>query len=95
MHDGQQALAHRAVTALNSESHEPQSRSMASLVRKVVVSGPGVRRILSRSMGVYLFLIARATVEPALPGRWWRPLGGGGCKPLRGVIELSMPGSFG
>ena len=40
----------RAVTALKSPSHEPQSRSIASLVRSVVVSGPGVSRILSRSM---------------------------------------------
>jgi hypothetical protein len=40
-----------AVTALKSASQEPQSLSIASLVRKVVVSGPGVRRILSLSMG--------------------------------------------
>ena len=39
-----------AVTAMNDESHEPQSRSIASLVRSVVVSGPGVRRIASRRM---------------------------------------------
>ena len=40
-----------AVTALKSASHEPQSRSIASLVRSVVVSGPGVRRMRSRSIG--------------------------------------------
>ena len=39
-----------AVSAMNEVSHEPQSRSIARLVRSVVVSGPGVRRMASRSM---------------------------------------------
>jgi hypothetical protein len=39
-----------AVTALNSASQLPQSRSIADLVRKVVVKGPGVSRIFSRSI---------------------------------------------
>ncbi|MNJ63478.1 hypothetical protein D3C77_593820 [compost metagenome] len=33
-----------AVTRLKAPSHEPQSRSMASLVALEVVSGPGVSR---------------------------------------------------
>jgi len=43
-------LRTRAVMAMNSLSQEPQSRSMASLVRRVVVKGPGVRRMASRCM---------------------------------------------
>ena len=39
----------RAVTSLNAVSHEPQSRSIADFVASVVVRGPGVRRIGSRS----------------------------------------------
>src|SRR5215469_2575851 len=45
----------RAVTALNLLSQEPQSRSMAVLVASEVVSGPGVRRIGSRSVALIAF----------------------------------------
>ncbi len=37
-----------AVTRLNAESHDPQSRSIAVLVASEVVSGPGVSRMGSR-----------------------------------------------
>ena len=37
-----------AVMAMKSLSHEPQSLSMASLVRKLVVRGPGVSKTASR-----------------------------------------------
>jgi hypothetical protein len=39
VHDVEQPLAQAGRTALKSASHEPQSFSMASLVRSVVVSG--------------------------------------------------------
>ena len=42
---------------MNDESHEPQSRSIARLVRSVVVSGPGVRRIASRAIGVVSVIV--------------------------------------
>ena len=42
-----------AVTAMKSVSQLPQSFSMASLVRSVVVSGPGVSRMGSRSMSSF------------------------------------------
>ena len=36
------------MTSLNAESHDPQSRSIAVLVARDVVRGPGVRRMGSR-----------------------------------------------
>ncbi len=44
-----------AVTALNSASHEPQSRSIALLVASDVVNGPGVSRIGSREKSGMMF----------------------------------------
>ena len=69
-------LRTRAVTALNSASHEPQSRSIASLVRSVVVSGPGVSRILSLSMIFFSSVLVSGQVTE---GSVWR----GGFPPAR------------
>src|SRR5205823_8376072 len=55
----------RAVTALNAASQEPQSRSMALLVASDVVSGPGVRRIGSRSKLLMADLRAALMKGPA------------------------------
>ena len=40
----------RAFMAMNSPSREPQSRSIASFVARLVVSGPGVSRNGSRGV---------------------------------------------
>src|SRR5512137_1559536 len=69
------SLRRLAVIALKAESHEPQSFSIACLVRSDVVSGPGVSRIgsLPRIMSVSFGLLPG--VAPRLRAPDQPPLG--------------------
>src|SRR5271170_5198535 len=70
-------LRQRAVTALKLLSQEPQSRSIADLVAREVVNGPGVSRMGSRSKlliaGLLLECNRCALRQQRFPSRPVRP----------------------